>query len=78
MHQDRGLSIPMRSMVDLTGVRMAKEDPGLMTSTGFQVCLNLIPVFFFFFFFFFYYISLRGGIKERKVKFEKLAEILND
>ena len=40
VHQDRGLSIPMRSMVNLTSVRMAKEDPGQMTSTGFQVCLN--------------------------------------
>ena len=35
--QDRGLIERMQSMVDQTDVEMAKEDRGLMTSTGFQV-----------------------------------------
>ena len=35
--QGRGLIGPMQSMVGQTDVGMAKEDPGRMMSTGFQV-----------------------------------------
>ena len=34
VHRVRGLTKPLQSMDDLTGVEMAKEDHGLMTCTG--------------------------------------------
>jgi len=37
VHQDRGLTEPMQSMVDQTDVGMVKEDHGRMTSTECQV-----------------------------------------
>ena len=37
VHQDRGLNILTRSMVDPTDAGMEREGPGLMTSIGFQV-----------------------------------------
>ena len=37
VHQDRGLTEPMQSMVDQTDAGMAREDPGRMMSTECQV-----------------------------------------
>ena len=37
VQQDRGLNIPLQSMVDQTDVGMEKEDRGRMTSTECQV-----------------------------------------
>ena len=41
VRQDRGLREPLQSMDDQTDAGMAKEDPGLTKSTGFQVSFEV-------------------------------------
>jgi len=43
VHQDRGLTGPMQSMVVQTDVEMVKEDRGRMTCTEYQVRQSDMP-----------------------------------